>query len=313
MGQKANGFEFSFTEPYFMGRRISAGFDVYRKYRDSTDYASYESDTRGGALRLGLPITENLQFGVNYSAYQQEIDIPLQYRDGVAANGEASIAIKEAAGTTFTSLIGYSLVYNSLDRPNDPRKGIYARFAQELAGVGGDVNFLRTTAEARYYHEITGDFVGFVKLQGGHVASWGNKRLRVLDQFYKGPELVRGFRSNGLGPRDLASPNLDAVGGTLYYGATAEVQFPLFGLPKELGLRGALFADAGTLYNYEASRTFGNQTLNVWDDSKIRSSVGASLLWASPLGPIRFDYAYVLSSGKHDRKQAFRFSGGGSF
>ncbi len=313
-GEKSNGFEFAFTEPYFLGRRISAGFDIYSKYRDSTNYASYESEVIGGALRFGLPITENLQLGLNYQAYNRDITIPTIFKDNIQGNGEASVGLKQAEGETFTSSVGYSLVYNSLDNNRNPSKGLYAEFRQDFAGVGGDVNFIRSTVDSRYYRELGGDFIGFVRLQGGHIAGWGGEDLRVLDHFYKGPDLVRGFATSGIGPRDLNSSNLDAIGGTAYFGGTLEVQFPIFGLPKDFGLKGAIFADAGTLFDYTGETNFGaSGNINVWDDDQIRSSVGASLLWASPLGPIRFDYAYVLSSGDYDKEQAFRFSGGAKF
>jgi outer membrane protein insertion porin family len=313
-GERTNGFELAFTEPYFLGHRISAGFDIYRKYRDSTSYASYESDVVGGALRLGLPITESLQLGLNYSAYQRDITIPEVFKDNDQSNGEASVGLKQAEGDTFTSSVGYALVYNTLDNNRNPTKGIHAEFRQDFAGVGGDVNFIRSTVDTRYYRELGGEFIGFFRLQGGHIASWGDEELRVLDHFYKGPDLVRGFKTSGIGPRDLNSSNLDAIGGTAYFGGTLEVQFPLFGIPKDFGLKGAVFADAGSVFDYEGQTDFGAAgTIDVADDDAIRSSVGASLLWASPLGPIRFDYAYVLSSGEYDKEQAFRFSGGTKF
>jgi outer membrane protein insertion porin family len=313
-GEKSSGFEFAFTEPFFLGRRISAGFDVYQKSRDDTEYASYESEVLGGAIRFGLPITENLQLGLNYQAYNRDITIPGVYKDNDPSNGEASVGLKQAEGETFTSAVGYSLVYNSLDNNRNPSKGLYAEFKQDFAGVGGDVNFIRSTVDSRYYRELGGDFIGFVRVQGGHLAGWGGEDLRILDHFYKGPDLVRGFRTAGIGPRDLNSVNRDAIGGTAYVGGTLEVQFPIFGLPRDFGLKGALFADAGTLFGYEGQTDFGaNGQISVWDEEDIRSSVGASLLWASPLGPIRFDYAYVLSSGDYDKEQAFRFSGGARF
>jgi outer membrane protein insertion porin family len=171
--------------------------------------------------------------------------------------------------------------------------------------------------------------------------------LRIVDQFFMGPSLVRGFATNGIGPRDISSldSRANAIGGTTYFGGTLEVQFPIFGLPRDLGLKGAVFADAGTLYGYEGPTRFDTtgsgsildpiapcvqnpnvpqNCINVLDSKKIRSSVGASLLWSSPLGPIRFDYAFALSKEEGvlgpdgikiggDRTQAFRFSGGTRF
>ena len=180
-------------------------------------------------------------------------------------------------------------------------------------------------------------------MQGGNIKGFGKDSLFLTDHFSMGPTLVRGFAPGGFGPRDLgcftplqcATPDLNFIknnplGGTTYLGATAEVQFPI-GLPKEIGIKGALFADAGTLVSYSGKTHFGNVAIpcsgniitpnaqvqsncvNPFDDRKIRSSVGASLLWQSPLGPIRFDYAFPITKGKYDRVQAFRFSGGGTF
>ena len=170
-----------------------------------------------------------------------------------------------------------------------------------------------------------------MKLQGGNVFGYGDKELRLVDNFNLGPDLVRGFAPSGIGPRDITDPNntsTNGLGGTNYFGGTAEVQFPLFGTPKELGLKGALFSDAGTLFGYSGNTDFNGHTgpcvastttqvqcITLGNTTKpvIRSSVGASLIWASPLGPIRFDYAFVLSKADYDVKQAFRFSGGAAF
>src|SRR5690606_14829422 len=134
---------------------------------------------------------------------------------------------------------------------------------------------------------------------GGHVASWGSGNLRVLDHFFQGPDIVRGFSPSGIGPRDTGSPNEDALGGTMYWGATAELIFPFPMVSKEFGLRGALFADVGSLWGYEGPTTFTNIPMNappfvLADSSAVRASVGASIIWASPFGPLRFDFAYPI-------------------
>ena len=239
---------------------------------------------------------------------------------------------KEARGRKLTSLVGYALAYNTLDNNKAPQNGIYAELKQDFAGVGGDTKFIRTTADARYYREFFDDFVGIARVQGGNITGFGNK-LRIVDNFNLGPSLVRGFASGGIGPRDVSAgvdTRSSAIGGTTYFGGSLEVQFPIFGLPRDLGLRGAVFADAGTLFSYKGKTNFTpgggacvaqfvapaytqGTCITVRDSNVIRSSVGASLLWGSPLGPIRFDYAYALSRDKFDVRQGFRFSGGSSF
>ncbi len=369
-GQHGRGVDFSFTEPYFMGQRLAAGFDLFSKQQDNTRYSIYSSWTTGGTIRLGLPITDEFTIGARYSIYSTRITIPnttsQPYNDctnplagftpGAASpglvnpdgstgataayncvtNGEASLAIKQAQGTTLSSVAGFTTSYSTLDNGKDPTTGLYAEFRQDVAGLGGNSRFVRSAADLRYYHPIYEDIIGFVRLQGGNEFAFGGQKLRLSDNFNLGPALVRGFAPGGIGPRDISDPNntsQGSLGGTHYIGGTAEIQFPIFGMPKELGLKGALFADAGTLWGYKGLTNFsqyvgggpgctyyvaGTSTtqgncIAVQDSSKIRASTGVSLLWASPLGPIRFDYAFVLAKDKYDQKQAFRFSGGSSF
>lgn len=336
-GQRVSGFDFSFTEPYFLGSRISAGLDAFYKRRDNTYYTSYKLNTYGGGLRFGFPITEYITIGTRYQIYQQDLRIPEEYGRlfDVDANGNriinsdrASAAILEAQGKTLTSMAGTSLIYNSLDLPQSPTRGLYTELRGDIAGLGGDAKFARVTFDGRFYRPLVSEnVVGMLRVQGGHVKVLGGGDLRVLDHFPGGPDLVRGFEPQGFGPRDIGkalrgggytgSPNDDPLGGTTYYGGSAEVQFPIFGMPKEVGLKGALFADAGTVFNYDGIRSLridGQKlTVNAKDDKTIRSSVGASILWSSPLGPIRFDFDKVLSKAKYDETQFFRFSGGTRF
>lgn len=323
LGQRTQGFDFSFTEPYFMGSRVSAGIDLYAKERDETEYSSYKIDTYGGGVRFGLPLTDEFTIGTRYQIYQQDLRVPGRYSltrgTPPALNDDrASVALLEAEGKNITSLAGLSLIYNTLDNPRDPREGIYAELKGDVAGLGGDSQFFRATFDTRYYHPLFwNDIIGMARLQGGHIAAWGNDDLRILDHFPGGPDLVRGFEPQGFGPRDMNSDNEDPLGGTTYFGGSLEAQFPIFGLPKELGLKGALFADAGTVFDYKGIERFSENgieaTVDKRDSKKIRSSIGASLLWTSPLGPIRFDFAHVLSKEKYDETQVFRFSGGTRF
>lgn len=374
LGQRSQGVDFSFTEPYFLGYRMAVGFDLFSKYSDETKYSRYTNRMTGGQLRLGLPVTEEIGVTFRYSLYQQELKIPntvsdpfndctypipgvtVTNADGVPLasscqnNGEASLAIKEASGKTVTSLAGMTFTYNTLDSTRDPRSGIYAELKPDVAGLGGDSKYFRITADARYYRELYDDFIGIARVQGGHIRAIGDQDLRIVDNFFLGPTLVRGFAPSGIGPRDISTNDTkaNAVGGTTYFGGSLEVQFPIPLLPRELGLKGAVFADAGTLFGYEGQTFFPNSTFNplldgytpgtcqlnaetpqscivVRNKHMIRSSIGASILWNSPLGPIRFDYAYALGkdegyrdpgSGRKiggDETQAFRFSGGTRF
>jgi len=328
-GQRARGFDLSFVEPYLLGYRMAGGIDLFARQNLSSDYVSYETKTIGGNLRVGFALTEELALQPHYSLYRQEITLPSQYNCFPASStctpASLPVRLELAQGAVTTSLIGYTLTYNTLDNVNSPTSGLYASLTNDLAGVGGDVNFIRTTAQARTYYELVPDLVGVLKLQGGHVASWGGKSLRMLDHFQMGPNLVRGFAPAGLGPRDLTPGTTnDALGGSLFWGSTVELQTPLFFLPKEIGIKLATYVDAGSLWDYQGPTAGLGQTVTVGLDkiSDIRTSIGVGLIWDSPLGPLRFDLAYPLTKycatpvgGPKvcDRTQIFRFSGGTKF
>ncbi|MCC7346389.1 MAG: BamA/TamA family outer membrane protein, partial [Variibacter sp.] len=346
-GQRARGFELSFVEPYLLGYRLAFGVDAFVKAQLASPYQAYDSTTRGGGFRFGIPITEEWSTQLRYSVYQQEIGLSSLYNCFPYAthveNGQtvvdcspASPAMRKAVndGATLTSLVGYTLVFNTLDNVRNPTKGFLAEFKQDFAGVGGDVNFIRSTVDARYYHDIGWDLVGLLRAQAGHVMGWGGKDLRMLDHFFMGPNLVRGFAPMGMGPRDVtAGATGDALGGTMYWAVSAELQHPLPFAPKDFGMKLALFADAGSVWGYKGLTSYQGpfdaiaQTITPRDVNLIRSSVGAGLVWDSPFGPLRFEYAYALTKDQGqlvtlqdgsqvrvgDRIQEFRFSGGTRF
>ncbi|HTM72190.1 MAG TPA: outer membrane protein assembly factor BamA, partial [Pseudolabrys sp.] len=325
-GQYARGVELSFAEPYFLGYHVGAGIDLYWKDSLANDFISYSTKTIGTNLKLVFPLNEEISFSPRYSIYQQEISLPaylnncnninpnsangtfptttigfidpatgLPFSQTCYADGEASLAARKelAAGPVITSALGYTLTYNTLDNNKVPTSGTYAELRQDLAGIGGDVNYIRTTADARQYAEVLPDVVGMLRIQGGHIASWGGKDLRMLDHFQMGGNLVRGFATGGIGPRDLTNgTNNDPLGGTLYWGATAEVQTPLYFLPKDAGIKLAGFVDAGSLWDYVGPTQWQNQVMHLGSSNSgapVRAAAGVGLLWDSPLGPIRFD------------------------
>jgi outer membrane protein insertion porin family len=327
-GQHRRGFDFSFVEPYLFGYRMAGGIDLYANQNLATNYISYDTKSIGGTLRLGFALTEELALQPHYSLYQTEINIPSQNNCYPASSTctPASLPVRLAAadGPVTTSLIGYTLTYSTLDNVNSPTSGWYASITQDFAGLGGDVNFIRTMAQTRTYYEVLPDIVGVFKLQGGQVASWGGNSLRMQDEFFMGPNLVRGFAPAGIGPRDLtAGTTNDALGGSLFWGSSIELQTPLFFLPKDIGIKFATYVDAGSLWDYQGPTSGQGQTIQVGLDSfsDIRSSAGVGLIWDSPLGPLRFDLAYPLTKycstlgGTEvcDRTQIFRFSGGAKF
>jgi outer membrane protein insertion porin family len=298
----------SFTEPRFLDRNLAAGFDLFHKEIDQTSQSGFESRRTGGSLRLGFPLSEKLWMQTNYTISRDQIYNVSPY---------ASRAILDAAGTSYTSLVGTTLTYDLRNDAKNPTKGLWFQTGTDFAGLGGDVQYISFAAEARGYYPITDNITFVARAIGGSIAGWGGSDVRLIDLFFKGGETVRGFDRAGYGPRDLSTG--DALGGSMYWATTAEVRFPIPFVPDDLGISGAVFADAGSLWDAggRAQTILAPCTTNgqacLQDSSAIRSSVGASLMWASPVGPIRMDLAKVLSKEKYDDEQIFRFGAATKF
>ncbi|MGY4350142.1 outer membrane protein insertion porin family [Bradyrhizobium sp. GM7.3] len=238
-GQYARGASLSFVEPYLLDYRVALGLDISYRAQLANDYVSYSTTTLGFSPRLGFALREDLSLQFRYSLYQQSITLPSILNNcnnlagpaffptptyistvlggvdptgnaqagllpGCLSDGESSLPVRQALanGATWTSSLGYSLNYNTLDNNKNPTSGLLIDFKQDFAGVGGDVSYLKSAIDAKFYTPLVADIVGLIHAQGGMLNSMGSQ-LRMLDQFQMGPNLIRGFAPNGIGPRDL--------------------------------------------------------------------------------------------------------------
>ncbi|WP_306143715.1 outer membrane protein assembly factor BamA [Roseibium sp. MMSF_3412] len=318
-GTDTQSYEFRFVEPFFMGRRVAFDVDVYRRVDDANDYRSFDQERTGGGFGFTLPLREEeLTLRLFYNIFQEDNSDPDSQSTNInnCNTNNLSLAVCDSLGTYLTSLVGYDLRYNTLDRNLDPTDGVFASFGQQFAGLGGDSFYIKTEAQARAYKEILADYglVGSLQIRGGNIMALGDERLRVSEQFMLGGNLVRGFENQGIGPRDATTD--DAIGGRFFFAATAEGTFPFPIIPKELGLSGAVFADAGSLWDADSdlvNLVENNGGRIDSNDLAIRASVGAGVRWRSPFGPIRADFAYPLVKEDSDKTQLFRLSGGTRF
>jgi outer membrane protein insertion porin family len=310
-GQYARGVDLSASEPYFLGTRVSAGIELYGKQSVSSPYQSYGSDVYGATMQFGTPLTEQIGVQYRYSIYNQNVTL-----DPASLVAAPSLPIQQAAfaGPQWVSSVGDTVTYSTLDNNKHPTNGIKSQLAQDLAGLGGDVKFLRTTEDLRYYHPINDDVVSLVRAQGGYITSWGGQQVPLLNSFFGGPTMVRGFAPNGFGPRDLTPrTTMDNVGGSMYWATTAEFQSNIPGVPQEYGLKASAFVDAGSVFGYSGPTAFpgSGQSLQVANNNIVRSSVGVGLTWASPFGALTVNYAMPLTKAAYDVVQPLGFTAGG--
>jgi len=286
-------FDFSFTEPRFMGLRVSSGIDVYYRTVDEGDSNYYGSTTYGGQLRFGMPVTTDVSLSVFTGLEQKEL---------VDVTGDSSLLFGDG-DTLNKAWVGYTLTYNGLDDPKKPTEGLYATFTQQY--IGWDHNLIKTEARARYYLPVLQDTGIRTSLRGtaGMVNDLGSDGVSSAEAYQLGPTFVRGFESKGMGPR---LSNGESLGSTWYVGGSAEMEFPVPVLPENYGLSAAIWADAG----YIGGEADNNGALITADstDNPFKASVGASLIWDSPFGPLRGDFGYVLSKATADRTQVFQLT-----
>src|SRR5665213_1588562 len=309
-GQYSQGADLSASDPYFLGSRVSAGIDIFAKETDASSYQSYGSDSYGAALQFGTPLNEQVGVQWRYSISRQDVTL-----DPASLAATPSLPVQQAAlaGPQWVSAVGDTVNYNTLDNTKNPTSGINSQLKQDLAGLGGDVDFLRTSEDLRYYQALNSDLTGMVRAQGGYITGWGGQQVPLIDSFFGGPTLVRGFAPNGFGPRDLtAGTTMDNVGGSAYWATTAELQSAIPGVPQEYGLRASAFVDAGSVFHYGGPTTFpgSTQSLQLANANVMRSSVGVGLTWGSPFGALTVNYAVPVTKAAHDVVQPLGFSAG---
>ena len=340
-----------FTEPYLFGRNLALGVDVFRKDYRSFNYTSasssdrrttYSQTTTGFQVRTGFAITEywaaSLRYGLSYD--QVSLDQSLYYTNGVCDPLKAGRYLCDAVGNFTTSSLGYSVIYDSTNNRGRPSAGQRFSFSQDLAGVGGGVNYLRNRVNYDKWYALFGSgFVVNIGGEAGYILPYGGQDVRIVDRFYLGEPRLRGFGIRGVGPRVVRKPTSlvngnvivsedektftnDAIGGQAYYLGRIEMQVPLGSSGAELGLRPSIFMDVGSLWKVTSpilttvlptSTSAGFQEFYYGNSPKPRLSIGAGVSWNSPFGPFRFDLAKAILKQQGDSTQIFQFNVGTQF
>jgi outer membrane protein insertion porin family len=306
-GSLRQQIDFRFTEPKFLGRDLRAGFDAFHSRYDLSEYSSYDYRSTGGGLRLSYPLNGYTLLSTRYFLKSDEIIVP----QGFCASGAGSSALCDQVGSFLNSSAGYTLIVDRRNDPVRPTRGWTASLRQDFAGIGGDVNYIKSEADVSAYWGITPSWVVTATASSGYISGWGGDPIRINDRFFKGGNSFRGFETAGIGPRDLTpGTNNDALGGNFYAIGTLELTVPN-ALPEEYGIRTSLFLDVGTLGVLDDRYTTsagGLQNANIVDELALRASTGVSIHWRSPMGPIRFDLSKVIGKEDYDKTETFRFS-----
>ncbi len=296
--------ELNYTKPYFMGRSIDVGFDLYQYDLSKRNTLVYSQKTNGITFRGDYAITEFLKHQIRYSFRSEDIS---------DVDSTAPINIQYLQGKFTHSSVGHTLLYDKRNNRLNPSDGYYLSVSQDYTGIGGYIHNIKYEGSAGVYTPTFNDeYILKLLGRGGYVNGIGQD-VRSNDSFFLGGNNFRGFQFAGLGPRTIGSNGTadggSIIGGKMYYVGTVEFKFPV-GLPKELGIDAALFSDNGTVKGVDQ---INEQGAAVADSGSLRSSYGLSIIWSSPLGPIRLDFSRVAKKEDYDLTQNFRFNFGTSF
>jgi len=294
VSQRTKDYSFSFTEPYFLGRRLSAGVDVFYSDEDYQDESSYDTSSIGTRGRLGWNYTDDFYQTLRYTIREDEIK---------NVKDSASEYVKKEKGKTTGSIIGQTLYYDKRDSTQRTKEGYYLSFGNDIAGLGGNEKFFKFDVKAVQFYTLADYWTFKFHANGGYIVGYGGKDVRLSNRYYLGGNNLRGFEFGGIGARDKRTD--DALGGnwTLYGGT--ELSFPI-GL-DEVGIRGRTFFDIGML-----GKPDDINKKDVYYSSKPRASVGFGFEWHSPMGKIDIDFGFPVMKEDYDEKEVFRLNFGTS-
>ncbi|MDO5630298.1 MAG: outer membrane protein assembly factor BamA [Paracoccus sp. (in: a-proteobacteria)] len=281
----------TFVEPSVFARdlrwRISGWYQ-------ETEQLNAKYDTRSAGFSTGLqfPVSPNGRLEVGYTIADNRL---------LNVTTDSSEIIQREEGSRLTSALGYTYTWDTRNTGLDPLTAYRIRFNQEFAGLGGDVKAVTSTLNAGVESRAWREEVTLrAEFEAGAIYAYGDYETRVTDRF-RNANRIRGYRPNGTGPRDLTAVNQDALGGNYFWAVRTEAQFPL-GLPEEYGITGGVFADAGAIWGLNDVIGTGGV---VDDGMHIRTSVGASIFWTTPIGPLRLNFAKPLKHMDYDETQSF--------
>ena len=287
----------SYTNPYYTIDGVSRGFDIYDRHTDASmlGLGYYTTDTIGGAIRYGVPLTEVDNLGLSLGVENTNLGVssysPQRYLDFVNIFGDTNTAIPGSIGW----------VRDQRDNALAPTKGSILRANMEVGLPGGTLQYYKLTGQAQWFYPLSRTYTIMLNGEMGTADGMGGKPLPFYKNFYAGGVTsVRGYDAYSLGPRDSQN---NILGGTRRLVGNAEFLFPMPGAGVDRSMRLSVFLDAGQVYG-------SDQKISLSD---LRYSTGISFIWNSPMGPLRFSYGKPLNAKPGDNIQHLQFQLGQVF
>ena len=299
IAQQQSQVSLSYTNPYFMDRRVVAGFDLVASKTDYSQYTGYTSNTYGGTARIGFQYNEYLYQRFNYQAFLQSLS---------GLTNATSQYVREQAGSSFLSQVSQVTTFDRRNNIIEPTRGYFIAVNSDLAGLGGDQRFVRGGIGGAIYTMPFDGWIISAGASGVYIVGLGQD-VKIYQRSQLGGQSLRGFEDYGASPRDASTG--DALGGDWMVTGNVELRVPL-GLPQDVGIKTRLFTDWGIIGPPKSIVNSG--AVNVLYSTKPRGSGGFGFDWKSPVGVISVDYAlFIIGAQPFDRKTHFRINFGQKF
>lgn len=292
VGADSSDSQITFIEPYVLGRDLAFSASAFYSVTENSN-SFYSTQVVGLRPQLTFPVSDNGRLSVRYAISEDRV---------YSVDSNSSAIVQAESGTRLTSSLGYVYSYDTRRTGLNPNAGVLLSFGQDFAGLGGDTKYIKTEARAVAQTKVLSEEVTLrATVEGGALNMLEGTNSRVTDRFFLSSNQLRGFDPHGLGPRDTTATNNDALGGNYFAVARLEAEFPL-GLPEEYGIHGGVFLDAGSVWGLDNTAGTGG---TVDDGFHLRSSIGVSLFWDTPIGPLRFNWAQTLQKETYDETRTF--------
>jgi len=292
IGAKTQNFNANITDPFFMDENLSLGLNAFKRQTSLQQLTSFKEDSFGGGIGVGIPITDNVSYGVSYQFTDTDItDLPT----------DASLILQSQAGKQTTGEVIQSLSWDTRDSFITHKEGYFLSASMGIAGVGGVNRFIQPSISGGIFFPIGDSFTLNPSFSAQYIHGFSGRSVPIFRRFSMGGiGSVRGFDSFGISIRDPTTG--EVIGGNKIARASINLFFPLPYM-QTAGIRGVTFADIGTVADF-------NETLKF---SQARASAGFGIEWLSPIGPVGLSWGFVLRDQPGDVKKTFEFSLGSTF
>lgn len=322
--------ELGYTDPYFTVDNVSFGGRIYSdKYEgdDDTDVADYTNNTVGLDFTLGYPLAENwyIDYCLGYERANIKNNSTRFQQADVFFSTYSNGNVREVTLNEYKFTVEFT--HDSLNKAVFPTAGNKQTVSFLATAPNSDARYFKTTVETMHYFplDVNEDYVFTVRGRAGYGNGYGTKNgereiMPFYDNFYLGgSDWLRGFSRNAVGPHALYLNSStgsyyesgSSIGGNAFWATTAEliIPTPLLSEAYKNSVRTAIFFDAGALWDSRSK----NYAVDYTDSNKYRTSLGLSVTWMSPMGPLNFTLSKAIKKYEGDSTQAFNFNIGSSF